>query len=113
MAGLRQTAGLKFDHPGLTTTAVRDDNRLSIQNDLGPTDAHVVAVQVEGLDVSVICTDVHRARIRFFQELLKPYAMTWATTPDADALRRPRTICRRTRDHPTRISRTSRPGSCS
>jgi len=85
MAGLRQTAGLKFDHPGLTTAAVRDDNRLSIQNDLGAADAHVVVVQVEGLDVSVICTDVHRARIRFFQELLKPYAMAWETTPDADA----------------------------
>jgi hypothetical protein len=85
MTGLRQTSKLKFDHPGLTTTAVRDDNRLSIQNDIVATDAHVVVVQVEGLAVTVICTDVHRSRIRFFQDLLKPYGLTWAMSPDPDA----------------------------
>ena len=48
MVGLRQTAGLTFDHPGLTTTAVRDGSRLSIQNDLGAGDAHVVVDRASG-----------------------------------------------------------------
>lgn len=85
MAGVRQTSSLKFDHPGLTTTAVRDDNRLSIQSDLDVTDAHLVVVEVEGLAATVIYTDVHRSRVRFFQEMLKPYAMEWTANPDADA----------------------------
>src|SRR5688500_9622841 len=42
MKGVNETAPLKFDHEGLGTTASRDDERLSIQNDLGTGDAHVV-----------------------------------------------------------------------
>src|SRR5271165_5309995 len=38
MRGVRRTAPLKFDHPGLDTTATRDGNRLVVQNDIGTTD---------------------------------------------------------------------------
>ena len=49
MAGLHATAPLKFDHPGLGTTATRAGRRLLIQNDIGETDAHVVVITVEDL----------------------------------------------------------------
>ena len=82
MAGLRRTAGLKFGHPGLDTTATRAGGRLLIQNDIGTTDAHVIVVHVEGDDtkgraVSVTYTDVHAERLAFFQDMLKPYAVAW------------------------------------
>ena len=48
MAGLNRTAKLKFDHPGLATTATRAGDRLVIQNDIGTTDAHVIVIHVEG-----------------------------------------------------------------
>ena len=70
MAGLNRTARLKFDHPGLGTTATRCGDRLVIQNDIGTTDAHVVVIHVEGLTVSVTYTDVHEQRLRFFQDML-------------------------------------------
>ncbi|MFI4995577.1 MAG: hypothetical protein ACHQAQ_07320, partial [Hyphomicrobiales bacterium] len=41
MRGLESTRKLKFDHPGLATTAIRTGQRLTIQNDIGETDAHV------------------------------------------------------------------------
>src|SRR5271157_5935786 len=44
MRGLNRTAPLKFDHPGLATTATRNAGRLIIQNDIGTTDAHVIVV---------------------------------------------------------------------
>ena len=49
MRGLDRTRELKFDHPGLDTTAVRGDHRLLIQNDIGTTDAHVLVVERRGL----------------------------------------------------------------
>src|SRR5262249_25818450 len=70
MAGVRETAGLKFEHPGLGTTAARDGAWLSIQNDLGSTEAHVVVLHVAELAVAITYTDIHRARVRFFQDLL-------------------------------------------
>jgi hypothetical protein len=48
MRGLASTADLKFNHPGLATTAMRSGKRLIIQNDIGATDAHVVVIAVEG-----------------------------------------------------------------
>ncbi len=81
MAGVHQTAGLKFDHPGLGTTAARDGAVLAIQNDVGLTDAHIVVVHVEDLAVTVTCTDVHHSRLRFFQDLLKPYGVSWTEPP--------------------------------
>jgi len=81
MAGIRETAGLKFDHPGLGTTAARDGAWISIQNDLGSTDAHVVVLHVADLAVTITYTDVHRSRVRFFQDLLLKYSVTWTPAP--------------------------------
>src|SRR5262249_43596579 len=81
MAGVKETAGLKFDHPGLGTTAARDGTWLSIQNDLGSTEAHVVVLHVADLAVTITYTDVHRARVRFFQDLLLNYHVTWTPAP--------------------------------
>jgi uncharacterized protein Yka (UPF0111/DUF47 family) len=80
MAGVHQTARLKFDHPGLDTTASRSGEQLLIQNDIGTTDAHVLVIQITGLTATVTCTDVHEARLRFFQSLLKPFAVHWDDT---------------------------------
>lgn len=80
MAGLNRTAGLKFDHPGLGTTATRSGSRLVIQNDIGTTDAHVIVVHVEDRSVTVTYTDIHPERLRFFQDLLARYAPAWETT---------------------------------
>ena len=77
MAGVNRTAKLKFNHPGLATTATRAGSRLVIQNDIGTTDAHVIVVHVENLTVSVTYTDVHPERLAFFKEMLQPYAVTW------------------------------------
>jgi len=80
MAGLNRTAGLKFDHPGLGTTATRSGGKLVLQNDIGTTDAHVVVIHVEGLLLQVTYTDVHEPRLRFFQEMLASKAPVWDTT---------------------------------
>src|SRR6202035_4768689 len=80
MAGVNRTAKLKFAHPGLGTTATRAGGRLVIQNDIGTTDAHVIVIHVQGLAVNVTYTDVHAERLEFFQDMLKPRAVTW----DAD-----------------------------
>jgi uncharacterized protein Yka (UPF0111/DUF47 family) len=77
MTGLNRTARLKFNHPGLATTATRAADRLAIQNDIGTTDAHVIVIHVQGLAVSVTYTDVHAERLLFFQEILKPRAVMW------------------------------------
>jgi uncharacterized protein Yka (UPF0111/DUF47 family) len=78
MRGLQSTAHLKFDHPGLGTTAVRAGSRLTIQNDIGVTDAHVLVVTVEGNAVSITHTDVHRARARFFTRMLDGFPVRWS-----------------------------------
>ncbi|HET8997762.1 MAG TPA: hypothetical protein VFN42_13925, partial [Acetobacteraceae bacterium] len=80
MAGLNRTAKLKFDHPGLGTTATRSGNRLVIQNDIGTTDAHVIVVHVEDRTITVTYTDVHPERLRFFQGMLARCAPDWETT---------------------------------
>lgn len=78
MKGLNRTAPLKFDHPGLGTTATRAGNALVIQNDIGTTDAHVLVVHVEDLTVNLIYTDVHFRRLRFFQDRLKRARLQWS-----------------------------------
>jgi uncharacterized protein Yka (UPF0111/DUF47 family) len=78
MRGLHTTAHLKFDHPGLGTAATRAGSRLIIQNDIGTTDAHVLVVHVEGLTVSLVYTDVHPLRLRFFRDLLEPARFVWS-----------------------------------
>ena len=82
MRGVHQTASLKFDHPGLETTATRDGDRLSIQNDLGATEANVFVIHVTGLDVTIHYADVHRGRSQFLRDLLEPHHIVWKDTTD-------------------------------
>lgn len=82
MAGINRTAKLKFDHPGLATTATRAGDRLVIQNDIGTTDAHVIVIHVEAaaagaVTVSVTYTDVHPERLAFFESMLSPRGTSW------------------------------------
>ncbi len=78
MAGLRETAALKFDHPGLTASATRVGERLLIENDLGTTNAHVVVLAIEHLTATLTYTDVHARRLAFFQSMLDGYPITWS-----------------------------------
>ncbi|NKQ58237.1 hypothetical protein HFP15_35835 [Amycolatopsis sp. K13G38] len=78
MAGVHETEALKFDHPGLATTATRAADRLVIQNDLGTTNAHVVLLAVEGLVATLTYTDVHARRLRFFESMLAGYRVDWS-----------------------------------
>jgi len=80
MAGVNQTRALKFDHPGLGTTATRSGQRLVIQNDLGETQAHVLVVQVEGMRVNLTYSDIHIDRLVFFQNLFDRYPVQWKDT---------------------------------
>jgi hypothetical protein len=61
MEGVNRTAPLKFDHPGLGTTATEHNGRLLIQNDIGTTDAHVLVVRVDGVQATLTYTDIHDA----------------------------------------------------
>ena len=85
MLGLERTAPLKFDHPGLGTTATEAEGRLLIQNDIGTTDAHVLVIRVEGLAVTVAYTDIHRPRLRFFKSLFEGFGMTWSATEERES----------------------------
>lgn len=78
MAGLNDTAALKFDHPGLGTTATRAGGQLVIQNDIGTTDAHVLVLHVAERRATLTYTDVHEQRLAFFQTLFKPFAVVWS-----------------------------------
>jgi len=80
MRGVRRTAPLKFDHPGLGTTATRTGRKLVIQNDIGMTDAHVLVVNIENNTVSVIYTDIHMPRLQFFQSLFEDWEVAWEDT---------------------------------
>ena len=77
MAGINSTAPLKFDHPGLGTTATRMGPRLVIQNDIGLTDAHILVVNLEGMTASIVHTDIHMPRLKFFQSLFDAWDMKW------------------------------------
>ncbi|MFN3746870.1 MAG: DUF47 domain-containing protein, partial [Hyphomicrobiaceae bacterium] len=83
--GLNRTAPLKFDHPGLGTTATEHDGRLLIQNDIGTTDAHVLVVRIEKLIVTVTYTDVHRQRLEFFKSLLDAFEVHWDTNEERNS----------------------------
>lgn len=78
MRGLNRTAPLKFDHPGLDTAATRDGDRLLLQNDIGTNDAHVLVINVQGLDITLTYSDLHRTRFAFFQALLNPLGAGWS-----------------------------------
>ncbi len=78
MRGLDRTRGLKFNHPGLDTIAIRAGSRLLIQNDIGTTDAHVLLVGVEDLAVTITHTDVHEERAEFFVDLFDAFPVQWS-----------------------------------
>jgi uncharacterized protein Yka (UPF0111/DUF47 family) len=78
MTGLNRTAPLKFDHPGLGTTATRSNGMLVIQNDIGATDAHVIVVHVRDLTIDVTYSDVHEERLGFFQDMLTRWQASWS-----------------------------------
>jgi CHAD domain-containing protein/uncharacterized protein Yka (UPF0111/DUF47 family) len=80
MAGVNRTRGLKFEHPGLGTTATRSGARLVLQNDIGMTEAHVLVVHVQGQQVTLTYTDVHIDRLVFFQNLFDRFAVSWKDT---------------------------------
>jgi uncharacterized protein Yka (UPF0111/DUF47 family) len=82
MVGLNRTAPLKFNHPGLGTTATSSGPRLIIQNDIGTTDAHVIVIHIEGMKVTLTYSDVHLERLQFFRLLLAQFAVTW-TNPNS------------------------------
>jgi uncharacterized protein Yka (UPF0111/DUF47 family) len=78
MRGLKRTAPLKFDHPGLDTAATRDGARLLVQNDIGTNDAHVLVIQVQEHTITLTYSDLHRSRFAFFQALLNPLGANWS-----------------------------------
>ena len=86
MKGLQRTAPLKFDHPGLDTTAARANGVLLIQNDIGTTEAHVLVVKVAGLRVSTTYTDVHLPRLRFLQSLCADTGVSWTDVHSRQAV---------------------------
>lgn len=80
MAGVNRTSPLRFDHPGLSTTATRSGQRLVLQNDIGMTDAHVIVIHIEGKRVTITYSDVHLNRLVFFQGLIPGKGVTWEET---------------------------------
>jgi len=78
MRGLNRTAPLKFDHPGLDTSATRDGERLLLQNDIGTNDAHVLVIQVAGRTIMLTYSDLHRRRFEFFRAMLASWAPEWS-----------------------------------
>ncbi len=78
MRGLNRTAPLACGHPGLGTTAVRSGTRLTIQNDIGATDAHVLVVNIEALSATITYTDIHRSRAEFFIALFAGKNVVWS-----------------------------------
>lgn len=80
MSGVNRTFSLKFEHPGLGTTATRIAGKLMIQNDIGETEAHVLVVNVRGFEASVTYTDIHLQRLLFFQSLFEETGMSWEDT---------------------------------
>ncbi|MGA3308141.1 MAG: hypothetical protein ABSD08_05950 [Xanthobacteraceae bacterium] len=78
MRGVAATEKLKFGHPGLATTATRAGGRLTIQNDIGETDAHVVVIAVDPDAVTITYTDVHLARAKFFTGLFRNFPVQWS-----------------------------------
>ncbi len=80
MRGLNRTAPLRFDHPGLDTTATRAGDRLVIQNDIGMTEAHVLVIAVVQHAVTITYADVHVPRVAFFQSLFDGWEVAWSDT---------------------------------
>lgn len=77
MRGVNRTAPLKFDHPGLGTTATRSGSLVVIQNNIGTTDAHVIVVRIAGLGVTTLYSDVHLQRLTFLESLFGDWKVKW------------------------------------
>jgi len=84
MQGVNRTSPLRFDHPGLGTTATRVGGKLVIQNDIGETDAHVIMLSVAPSELEITYSDVHQKRTDFFTYLLRDLNPAW----QAKAVRR-------------------------
>jgi uncharacterized protein Yka (UPF0111/DUF47 family) len=80
MSGVNQTAELKFDHPGLETSATRRADTLLIENNIGVTEAHIIVLKIRGMSVSVTYTDVHLQRVFFLHSLLGKFDVRWSQT---------------------------------
>src|SRR5262245_10311483 len=85
LQGLNETASRAFDRSGLQTLAAREGDRLSIQTELGTKDAHV-QVHVGPGEATVLYTDCHRPRSRFFRDLMRPHIVEWETSRPSAAL---------------------------
>jgi len=85
MRGVNRTTPLAFGHPGLGTTAVRTKDALSIQNDIGATDAHVIVVHATDDAVTITYTDVHRSRAKFFISLFEGSNVSWGSIAEQRA----------------------------
>ncbi|MFZ4806235.1 MAG: DUF47 domain-containing protein [Hyphomicrobiaceae bacterium] len=84
MEGLNRTAPLKFDHPGLGTTATEHAGQILIQNDIGTTDAHVLVIGVDGRMTTITYTDIHPQRLQFFRSLFARHDVAWQTAREQD-----------------------------
>jgi len=80
MKGVNETAKLKFEHPGLGTTATRNGDVLVVQNDIGTTDAHVLVLHVRELTATLTYTDIHIQRLLFFHSLFEKWDVKWEDT---------------------------------
>jgi uncharacterized protein Yka (UPF0111/DUF47 family) len=80
MTGVNRNSPLRFDHPGLGTTATRSGARLIIQNDIGMTDAHVMVITIAGLVTTITYTDVHLPRLQFLRAMLSRWDVKWNDT---------------------------------
>lgn len=80
MKGVTSTELLKFEHPGLETTATRSGDTLLIQNNIGTTDAHILILKVRGTLTTVTYSDIHIQRIEFFRSLFEQFQINWHDT---------------------------------
>jgi uncharacterized protein Yka (UPF0111/DUF47 family) len=78
MAGVNETAALKFDHLGLGTTATRSGDALLLHNEIAGSDAHLLLVRVAGLACTLRHGDPHVQRARFFQGLIRGFGLEWS-----------------------------------
>lgn len=77
MHGLQHTAPLKFSHPGLDTSATRDNKCLLIQNDIGTNDAHVLVIEVREKKIELTYSELHKGRFEFFKAMLEKLNFEW------------------------------------
>jgi uncharacterized protein Yka (UPF0111/DUF47 family) len=88
MAGVRETAELRFDHPGHATTATRSGGALVIQSELTGSEAHVLVVRVSGLECALSHSDAYLPRARYLEALLQGFGLTWSEVHGREGRRR-------------------------